>query len=64
MSLTVHGEQNLHYTEFVHESASDAVSEALGLLSAGMSIVYIYDDATDRTFWPDEFDKVARLIKE
>ena len=64
MRLTVRGEQHLHYTEVVHESAPDAVSEALGLLSAGMSVVYIYDDATDRTLWPDEFDKLASLIKE
>jgi hypothetical protein len=56
MRFTVHGEQNIRHAEIAHDSATDAIIGALALLGTGMSVVYIYDDATDQTFWPDDFD--------
>jgi hypothetical protein len=55
MRYTVHAEQRRAPVEFEFATAAEAVCKAWNLMGTGATGLYVYDDETDETFWPDEF---------
>ena len=62
MRFTVHAKLPSGPVEFELTTATaiDAASKARKLVAAGATGVYVYDDETDATYWPDRF---ADLLK-
>ena len=60
MRFTVHAKHNREPVERRFASAIEATSEAWRLLAAGATGVYIFDDNTDKAYWPDGFAELRR----
>jgi hypothetical protein len=52
MRFTVHAK---HYREPIERRFASAIEEAWRLMAAEATGVYIFDDDTDKTYWPDRF---------
>jgi hypothetical protein len=60
MRFTVHAK---HYREPIERrfaNAIEATHDAWRLMAAGATSVYIFDDDTDKTYWPDRFVELHR----
>jgi hypothetical protein len=60
MRFTVHAKHNCEPIERRFASAIDATREAWRLMAAGAISVYIFDDNTDKAYWPDRFVELHR----
>ena len=58
MRFTVCANQNSQTSEQRFETAKEAIREAWRLMRSGAPGVYIYDDVTDRVFWPAHFGEL------
>jgi hypothetical protein len=62
MRYTVHAEwPGRSYADKSFSSVIEALGQALQLIAAGASGVYIYDDFYDQVYWPDHFPKLMSL---
>jgi hypothetical protein len=60
MRFTVHAEQRRGSVEFEFATAIEAISKAWQLMAAGATGLYVYDDETDETYWPNSFAELHR----
>jgi hypothetical protein len=61
MRFTVHAEQYRKPVDFEFATAIEAISKAWQLAAARATGVYIFDDETDRAYWPNTFAELHRV---
>jgi hypothetical protein len=62
MRFTAHAKHNREPIERRFASAIEATREAWRLMAAGATVVYIFDDNTDKARWPDHFVELYRRV--
>jgi hypothetical protein len=60
MRFTVHAKHNREPIERRFATAIEATHDAWRLMAAGATGVYIFDDNTDKAYWPDRFVELHR----
>jgi hypothetical protein len=60
MRFTVHAKHNREPIERRFTNTVEATREAWRLMAAGATGVYIFDDNTDKAYWPEGFAELHR----